>query len=377
MLSFRSSSLRSLSGLLDGGLEPSLVEEASLKRSKVVVKTWRCSLLPACNILFQQFLFYAGTDAAARVKFQMMVTELIAVRYPTANEVAGPGGSDWGIDTYVGQLDDSVVVWQSKFFMDWKGEDQRGQVRASFTELLNKAKQKGFHVDAWTLCVPCVLSPVEQQWFDSWATKMKRVHKVSKINIWNGIELRRQLTQEDADTVRREFFPPVYGAEPSEPVAMAEDLHDLESALFVRQLEEAGYIETDAARGLFFAAEALARDLVARGNVTGVAALQELHLEIHNLWEQRFNASLPLADSNGRMAGFIEFVTKEAASCADPEGLRLRPTHRSGIVHRLVEDAKAGWVSHWRAIASSHDGVSATEVIAAQLSNAAQSGEIA
>jgi hypothetical protein len=334
-------------------------------------------LLPASNILFRQFLYDAGTEAAARVKFQMMVTELIAVRYPTANEVAGPGGSDWGIDTYVGQLDDSVVVWQSKFFLDWKGEDQRGQVRASFTELSNKAKEKGFRVDAWTLCVPCVLPPAEQQWFDVWAAKMRSVHKVSKIDIWNGIELRRQLMQEDADVVRKEFLSPVPGAEPSESVAIAIDLHDLETALFVRQLEEAGYIETDAARGLFFAAEALARDLVARGNVTGVAALQELHLEIHNLWEQKFNASMPLADGNGRMAGLIEVVTKEAASCADPEGLRLRPTHRSGIVHRLVEDAKAGWVAHWRAIAAAHDGVSAGEVITAQLSSAAQPGETA
>jgi hypothetical protein len=334
-------------------------------------------LLPASNILFRQFLYDTGTEAAARVKFQMMVTELIAVRYPTANEVAGPGGSDWGIDTYVGQLDDSVAVWQSKFFLDWKGEDQRGQIRASFTELIKKADEKGFRVDAWTLCVPCVLPPAEQQWFDGWATRMRRVHKVPKIDIWNGTELRRQLAQEDAAAVRDEYLSPVGGTESSEPVATAEDLHDLETALFVRQLEEAGYIETDAARGLFFAAEALARDLVARGNVAGVAALQELHLEIHNLWEQKFNASLPLADNNGRMAGLIEVVTKEAACCPDPAGLRLRPTHRSGIVHRLVEDAKAGWVSHWRAIATGHEGVSAKEVIAAQLTSAAQSGETA
>jgi hypothetical protein len=51
------------------------------------------------------------------------------------------------------------------------------------------------------------------------------------------------------------------------------------TALFVRQLEEAGHTETDAARGMFFAAEALARDLAARGNQAGVAALEELHLE--------------------------------------------------------------------------------------------------
>jgi hypothetical protein len=306
----------------------------------------------------------------------MMVTDLIAVRHPTANEVAGPGGSDWGIDTYVGQLDDSVVVWQSKFFLEWKGEDQRGQVRSSFHELVTKATDKGFRVDAWTLVVPSVLPPAEQQWFDNWASRMRQKHGISRITIWNGVELRRQLMQEDALTVREEYFPDFHIVASPEPVEIADNLRDLKTALFVRQLEEAGYLETDAARGLFFAAEALAKDLAARGNAIGVAALQELHLEIQNIWEQRFNSHLPYADAKGRMAGLVERVSQDAASCGDPDGLRLRPTHRRGIVHRLVENAKAGWVVQWRDIAASHEGVSGEDVVTAHLSGA-QSGETA
>lgn len=322
------------------------------------------------SVLFGRFLYDQGSEAAARIAFQTLVTELVAVRYPMANEVAGPGGSDWGIDTYVGQLDDSIAVWQSKFFLDWKGEDQRGQVRKSFNELLKKATEEGFQVDAWMLCVPCVLPPQEQQWFDSWAARMKTKYKTTRIELWNGIELRRKLLQHDAATVRNEYFPEITGQQSSEPVATAADLHNMATALFVRQLEEAGYVETDAARGLFFAAEALARDLAARGNPVGVAALQELHLDIQSLWEVRFNSALPLADINGRMAGLIDRVLKDAADCTDPEGLRLRPAHRRGVVHRLVENVQAGWVRHWRTVAESHEGVAATDVVSAQLSTA-------
>ena len=119
------------------------------------------TVVPLPVVLFGRLQFEAGTEAGAREAFQSLVTELVAVQYPTANEVAGPGGRDWGIDTYVGRLDESVVVWQSKFFLAWTGENQRKQVRESFKQVREKANEEGFHLDAWTLCVPCVLEPGE------------------------------------------------------------------------------------------------------------------------------------------------------------------------------------------------------------------------
>jgi hypothetical protein len=215
-----------------------------------------------------------------------------------------------------------------------------------------------------------MLPPAEQKWFDGWAARMRYKHGVSRITLWNGGELRRQLIQSDAESVRNEYFSEGARRQPSEPVATTADLREMATALFVRQLEEAGYLETDAARGLFFAAEALARDLAARGNGAGTAALRELHLDIQSIWELRFNSALPTADKSGRMAGLIDRVIQEAADCKDPEGLRLRPTHRKGIVHRLVEDAHAGWVRHWRDVAKSHAGISAAKVAGVQLSSA-------
>ncbi|NGY66485.1 hypothetical protein G7043_47155 [Lentzea sp. NEAU-D13] len=213
--------------------------------------------------------------------------------------------------------------------------------------------------------MPCILPPDEQQWFDRWAAREGRKHAV-KITMWNGVELRRQLMQPDAANVYRIHFTG-NGAQPAEQVRMLADVSGLGDALFVRQLEEAGNVETDAARGLFFAAEALARDLASAGNEVGVNALNELHLDVQSLWEQHFNARVAAADDEGRMQGLVDQVLLEAGQWCDPEGLKLRPAHSKGVVHRLVEDARAGWVRHWRHIAAAHQGPAASDTIAAQL----------
>ncbi len=322
--------------------------------------------LPTPSVLFARLQYDAGSEAAARVRFQTLVTDLVRVSHGTATEVAGPGGQDWGIDTYVGRLDDSVVVWQSKFFLTWAGEDQRGQVRGSFKDLLAKAEAEGFIVRAWTLSVPCLLSPPEQRWFDTWAAKQRRDHGV-KITLWNGVELRSQLMRPDALHLRSQYFAEngATGKDP-EPVHQSPDLAEFDDALFVRQLIEAGRVETDAARGLFFAAEALARDLASRGDHVGVAAFEELHLDILTIWESMFNSGVAQADGQGRIAGLVDGVLSQAADCPDPSGLLLRPSHRRGVAHRLVEDARAGWVRHWRDVAASHRGTSASAIRARQ-----------
>jgi hypothetical protein len=327
-------------------------------------------LLASPRALFGRLLYEAGTESGARETFQMLVTDLVMARYTTANEVAGPGGSDWGIDTYVGKLDDSIVVWQSKFFLDWKRDIHRAPVRDSFNQVVKKAKEKGFEIDAWTLCVPCILPPEEQRWFDTWAAKSKRTSEVKGIELWNGVKLRKFLMQEDVSDVRNSYFPPAAKTTTSVPVAISADVGFLEAALFVRQLQEAGNMETDAARGLFFAAEALARDLSARGDAVGVATLEELHLEIHNIWENKFNSALLCADDAGRIPGLVDQVLQGAAMCSNPEGLQLRPAHRKGAVHRLVENARAGWVRHWREIAEGYSGSFSEEDFAAKLATA-------
>lgn len=321
--------------------------------------------LPEPALMFARFAQDAETMAGARVQFQMLVTDLVKVQQPTASAVEGPGGRDWGLDTFLGVLNGRVFVWQSKFVLEWTDSAPQGQVRASFNQLMEETKRRGFTVVAWTLCVPCDLSPDQQRWFDGWARRMRSKHGV-EIKLWNGTELRHQLMREDARHVRAEYFPhtvaaaSVHSAErPAEPVATTEDHAQFDSALFVRQLEVAGYEENDAARGLFFATEALFRDYSAKGDDHALAALEELHLDIHDVWEQAFNSERESADENGRMPRLVGLVMEQAGLRPDPAHLRLRPVHKKGAAHRLVEAERAGWVTHWREVAHQHRAESA------------------
>lgn len=310
-------------------------------------------MLPEPKILFQQLQTLAGTEGGARERFQLLVTDLVKLEHPTADEVEAPGGQDWGIDTFVGSLDDMISVWQSKFFLHWTGEVQRKQVRESFKQILARATDNGIKLDVWILAIPINLPPDERKWFDTWSAKQRRDHGVT-IQLWGGTELRHKLLRADAADVRREYLEGGTVSPAVEGVATTDDLSEFDDALFVRQLHEAGLVETDAARGLFFAADALFRDIAARGDGEAVDAIKELHLEVHIIWEQCFNGAISSADAEGRMSGLVDRVIKEAGGVADPAGLRLRPAHRRGVAHRLVEDMQAGWVAHWRKVAEDH-----------------------
>lgn len=318
--------------------------------------------LAAPDVLFRRFLEDSKNYGGARQRFQLLVTDLVSVKMPSASEVSLPSGSDWGIDTFVGSLDKRIAVWQSKFFLDW-GESQRAQIRGSFNEVMKKAREENFEVGAWTLCVPSILPPAEQKWFDTWAAGKRRKHPGIVIELNNGNLLRRELMQPDAKWVRNQYFPVDYQLSVDLPVKTTRELGLLDSALFVRQLQEAGHDETEAARGFFFAAEAMARTVEARAVASEVNALDEIELEIHGEWESAFNCEKDNADPGGRMRGFVESVTTAVSRFPATPGLPLRPAHRRGMAHRLVEQMRAGWVLQWRDIASEHSGPAASELV--------------
>ena len=327
--------------------------------------------LPEPELLFRRFESDAGTRGGARAYFQLFITDLIKIQYPLASTVEGPGGRDWGIDTFVGELNGAVFVWQSKFILTWEDKTPQSQVRKSFDHVIEKAKEKGYEVKAWTLCVPCNLHPDQQKWFTGWAKRKKSESGVD-VRIWNGAELRHQLMREDARDIRHHYFPHTIGGAESqsvplqlEPLTAITDREQFDGALFVKQLQAAGHMETDAMRGLFFATEALFRDYTAKGDQRSLDALEELHMDIHEVWEHAFNQNRELADKDGKITGLIEAVMERAGSRPDPAHLLLRPAHKKGAAHRLVEAANAGWVKHWRQIAEEH------KVVATKLSDTA------
>lgn len=318
------------------------------------------------QLLFARFQQDALTVGGARAQFELFVLDLVKMEHPTANTVAGKGGRDWGIDTLVGSLSGGrLAIWQCKFVPVWEDDGPRGQVRDSFKSALDHATANGYTIATWTLCVPCALAPAEQQWFDTWAAGRKRTTGV-EVTITNGVDLRHKLLFEDNRYVRAEYFPDTLAAgeaavllQPVHDIEETADLEQFDDALFVRQLHEAGEAETDSARGLFYATDALVRDYEAKADAAALAALHELHVDAHRIWEQRFNSEAPAAGQDGRIVGLHGRVMNDVEARPDPVGMRvrLRGAHRMGAVHRLVEDEKAGWVTHWRAIARTHRAI--------------------
>lgn len=124
------------------------------------------------------------------------------------------------------------------------GKSQQAEIRSSFKQVIEKAAQQGFTVTAWTLCVPSVLPPDQQKWFDNWSKKQSRETGV-RIDLWNGVRIRAALQQADARYLRELYFPDHAPAGSDVPVAALANSVVLSDALFVVQLEAAGRMETN------------------------------------------------------------------------------------------------------------------------------------
>ncbi|MFM1724429.1 MULTISPECIES: hypothetical protein [Rhodococcus] len=316
---------------------------------------------PDVPMLFRRFEMDAGSDAAARANFQLLVTDLVMVQFPDATTVEGAGGRDWGIDTIAGELSGGDVrLWQSKFVMSWQDDSPRSQVYKSYKSAKTKAVENGYVLKYWTLVVPCVLAPEELQWFHKWKQKKLTDDKVA-VDLWDGPRLRHLLQQIDAESIARRYFAhlfptPVVPPKPKKArVAHLDDPAVYEGALFVRQLHEAGRMETDAASAQFYATDALFRDFANKGDEDAVAAIRELEMDVREIWENRFNQQVPFATVTGLIPEMIDEVIGKVGECVDPDGVELSNAHKKGTVHRIVEKRWAGWVKHWRKIAAEHD----------------------
>lgn len=329
------------------------------------------TVFPDVPMLFGRFEIDAGTSAAARANFQLLVTDLVMVQFPDATTVEGAGGRDWGIDTVAGELaGGDVRLWQSKFIMVWQDDSPRGQVYKSFKSAKTKAAENKYVLKTWTLVVPCVLAPKELQWFQKWKQKKLTDDNVA-VDLWDGPRLRHLLQRVDADFVARKYFSHLFPSAVEAPkpkkakIAHLDDPAAYKGALFVRQLREAGRLETDVASAQFFATDALFRDFINKGDDGAVAAIRDLELDVREIWENRFNQQVPLATENGLIPDIIDEVIGSASLCSDPDGVALSNAHKKGTVHRIVEHRWAGWVKHWRDVAANHDFPSAASGLVA------------
>ena len=151
--------------------------------------------------------------AGGRDDFEQMLVALVsAVTGEDAFPVeANPG--DWGIDVMVGDLNDSVRIWQAKYFVRGFRESQRKQVRESFESARRSADREGYRIEQWVLCVPCALDPPTLQWWQSWS-RARQAETGLKIDLWDESGLRRRLDLPESAHVRRSYYGRPRAAEP-------------------------------------------------------------------------------------------------------------------------------------------------------------------
>lgn len=312
------------------------------------------------QIDFRIHLIRCGGDDGARLDFHRMLSALIGQVYPTATEVrADPG--DWGIDVFVGSLVERISIWQSKYFYTEIGSSQKKQIRESFASAMAHAKEKKYQVESWTLCVACELSAPERQWWETKKREWEKQYPGLSVDLWDAPILRRKLMAPEAASVVAEFYPDAAAASTSK-VALPlseEETPEYSSALFVRQLRVAGVSELDAQRAAYFNADLLVRDVEARAVPNELAAVREIDTSLVGHWEDAVAdpATSPTVEEYEVSARrlFVHMM-RTTSAYSPPVELPVRPLHVRGLMHRVVEDARAGWVHDWREVAAEHTG---------------------
>ncbi|BFV56339.1 hypothetical protein KCMC57_up14430 [Kitasatospora sp. CMC57] len=313
-------------------------------------------------ISFQVHDARTGGLGGAREDFEKMIAELAAATRPGVRMIAANPG-DWGIDAFGGNLGGAIAVWQSKYFYPVTEAGHQQKIRESFASALKAAKTQGHTVEMWVLCIPSSMDGPTAKWWDSWKMKQERDYGLV-IELWDETALRIALHSPEGDSVRRAYY------EPFTPVPQQEQGHEqlrlvleveeqrateLEAALFVRQMTAAGHVELDSAKRQFFNADLVAREIAHKAVPAELAALSSTDATLHGLWEMHFND----CTAEGVLTALHSRVWRDVRAEHErlPKVLRLEVVHAWGLVHRLVDNRKAGWVKHWREIATAHEDV--------------------
>lgn len=321
-------------------------------------------MLSSPEINFHALIKGSGDKPGARERFERLVTQLVKLRHSAARRIsANPG--DWGLDVIVGELDDGAVsVWQPKFFIDGVGKSQQDQIRDALKQVMAKAKEKGYEIDSWTLCIPVSFDAATAKWWDSWRKARETEHGI-RIQLWDDSELEALLLTAEAREIRATYFGGPNSDAPPAPAPFEVPVQDVpagsdfDDMLFIKQLKAANVEEVEAAKHQFFNAEILSRDVVDRGVPEEMGVLAASRAGVHALWENHFNrrCSADAADDllTGLHADVMDAI-KDFHYAERPEerSLRMALVHRWGSMHEIVEAGRAGWIRAFRKIASDH-----------------------
>lgn len=103
------------------------------------------------------------TEAGARSQFENICVDIVSNihNFQGVHNIRVSRG-DGGIDIFYGDIDNSVEVYQCKYFLGTLNKGRKQQIKNSFKTVKNTLGDK---MKAWTLCISCDLSYDEHKWW--------------------------------------------------------------------------------------------------------------------------------------------------------------------------------------------------------------------
>ncbi len=138
----------------------------------------------------------SGPKGSKAENFALMCMRLILVEWPEANPVEGKGG-DQGLDTYIGEINGEIKVFQFKYFCDRIHKNQKAQIKRSL-----KTALRYHHLFSWTLVLPIDMNLTEQKWFQD----VYKEHAPLQMEWWGETKLHNFLSVHPE--IAQDFFEP-------------------------------------------------------------------------------------------------------------------------------------------------------------------------
>ena len=298
-------------------------------------------------------------DAGAREIFEKICTELLNAIFAEQSHNIHASQGDGGIDILVGDFSAPIINHQCKYFIEGIDDAQKTQIRDSYQRAM---KCPAYKMRKWVLCLPCILTLKEFEWWSNWRNENQQLHKV-EIALWDGAYLISALKKYDIydstfDNDQKLLLEEIH----SELLAQKARVRDevivfvrdpshlgYQDAIFVKKLENAQIREIDGCKRDFFNAELSEHALRSKGNESDIKVFENIKCKIFSLWETQYRQYQDDTDGNDLITRVYSRVEDLDVSTLQVSLAELNLFAKRGILHQWAEDCSIGWLSNYKA----------------------------
>lgn len=294
------------------------------------------------------------TPGGARDVFAEIVNQCVLAVYGNCHSIQ-PNPGDDGVDTFAGEFDEDLHVWQSKYFVS---DIDQSQIRDSWKSVTTS---KNFAVPKkWTLCIPHEMTVKDATWWTGWKKKSSAAANCA-VELWTRSQFVKFSFRPDLKQVFRHALrmDEQHSSAEKAVAAMREARQHFikelppdksyDDAVFIKKLEKADIKQHKAIRTAFYNFELWRQRIEQEADPVKLEALSDLQLKIHALWESAYVACEP--DHLGRDL-FVEvdklIESEDHNRLFTP--LQAHLIHKKGALHYWADLCEIGWTKDFKDI---------------------------